>query len=238
MRERLGFSSPGSKMLADLAATGIKNFMTAQQVILDIMAQQNTILADGLKPGLSGTPAEGLAEVVHQGLDNFISAQKEFLDIYEAQAEGAVNDFGEGKHFDTGRLSELARKEMRNFLESQKKFLDIVETQLITKKKSAAEHVENGSRRVDVFEMAKKSVDAFIGAQQRLLDLASDQIENEVKFARDVLSLEKGPTTTMADVVKKSVDSFVAAQKALVDLASKPRKPAEPGEDRGSAAAA
>jgi hypothetical protein len=234
LRERLGFSAPNAKSLTDFAAIGMKNFknfMEAEQVILDVVARQNTIVADGLEPAVSGTPVEGLAEVVRQGLDNFITAEKQFLDILEAQADGATADFEEGKRFDTGRLSEIAREGMRNFLHSQKKFLDIVEEQLVAKKDPTPEPAHNGATRVDIFEMAKKSVNAFIEAQQRLLDLASDQIEMDVKFTREMLNVERGPATTLAETVRKSIDSFVAAQKALGELASKPRKAAEGAEE-------
>jgi hypothetical protein len=227
LRDRFGFSAPNAKSFSDFAAIGMKNFksfMEAEQVILDVVARQNTIVAEGLKPGVSGTPVEGLAEVVRQGLDNFIAAQKQFLDILEAQADGATEDFEEGNRFDTGRLSEIAREGMRNFLHSQKKFLDIVEDQLVGKKGRMPKAVPNGADSVDIFDMAKKSVNAFVEAQQRLLDLASEQIEMDVKFTREMLNVERPPATTLADTVRKSIDSFVAAQKALAELASKPRK--------------
>jgi hypothetical protein len=227
VRERLGFATPRSKALADMTVKGIKNFMAAQQILLDIVAKQNAIVAEGLKPGVKGTPAEGLAEVVHQSMENFVAAQKELLGIFEAQAEGAVNDWGDGKCFESRRISELARDETRSFLESQKKYLDILEEQLTVKREAGME-AANGDQRVDIFDMVKKTVDTFIDAQQRLLDLVSDQIEADVKFARELFDTEARPITTLSDLMKKSVDSFVAAQKALVDLASKPRKPAEP----------
>jgi hypothetical protein len=233
LRERLGWSAPNAKSLSDLAAIGIKNFksfMEAEQVILDVVARQNSILAEGLKPHVAGTAVEGLAEVVRQGLDNFINAQKQFLDILEAQADGATADFEEGKRFDTGRLAEAAREGTRNFLHSQKKFLDIVEEELLAGKEPSKAS-DNGGKSVDVFEMAKKSVNGFIEAQQRLLDLASEQIEMDVKFTREMFNVERGPVTTLSDTVRKSIDSFVAAQKALAELASKPRKMAEPAAD-------
>jgi hypothetical protein len=226
LRERLGFSAPNAKSLSDFAAIGMKNFkafMEAEQVILDVVARQNTVVAEGLKPGFSGTPVEGLAEVVRQGLDNFVIAQKQFLDILEAQADGITEDFEEGKRFDTGRLSEIARDGMRNFLHSQKKFLDIVEEQLVGKK-GRSKAAPDGPDSVDIFDMAKNSVNAFIEAQQRLLDLASEQIQMDVKFTREMFNVERPPATTLADTVRKSIDSFVAAQKALAELASKPRK--------------
>jgi hypothetical protein len=237
LRERIGFSTPASKKLADFAGQGIKTLMEVQRQMLDVAARQNSILSEGLKPGLADTPINCLAEVVHQGLDNFITAQKQLLNIIQTHAEGAVNDFGEGKRFETGRLAELAREGTRNFLESQKKFLDIVEEQLTTKKEPAAEKAENGKGSVDIFDMAKKSVDSLIEAQQRLLDLASDQVKANAEFARDVFSTEVRPTT-ISEVMKKSVDSFVAAQKALLDLASKPRKAETPGDEPGQPVAA
>jgi hypothetical protein len=117
-------------------------------------------------------------------------------------------------------------------IQSVKKFLDIVDAQLIAKKSEAAGQTENGHPAIDIFEMANKSVNAFIDAQQRLLDLASEQIDVDVKFARDMFSVETHPTTALADLAKKSVDSFVAAQRALTELASKPREPVEAQEEK------
>lgn len=226
VRERVGLFSPTpTKAVVELAGKGMKNFMEAQQVLLDIAVRQNDIVATGLKPAIAGTPVEGLAEVLHQGFDNFVMAQKHFLDLFEAEADGAIKDFAHSKSFDTGRLADLARDGTKNFLKSQKKFLDIIEKQFTVKKKEGeVEEIVEG--KVDLFEMAKQSTDAFVEAQERLLDLASDQIDVNVKMARQYFSMdtENKPPTTLPDLVKKSVDSFVAAQKALVDLASKPRK--------------
>jgi hypothetical protein len=229
VRERLGLFSPTpSKAAVDLSGRGVHNFFEAQRLLLDMLARQNTIVADGLKPGLTGTPAEALADVVHRGLDNFILAQKRFMDIFEAEAEGAVKDFGEDKRFDAARLTTLAREGMRNFVASQKQFLEIVEEKLAARAEGTTE-AEGEQQHIDLFDMAKQSVDAFVEAQKRLLDLASDQIDVNVKMAREVFSPEtdKRTTTTFPDLVKKSVDSFVAAQKALVEVASRPRKTAE-----------
>ncbi len=232
VRERMGLFSPTpTKAVLELAGKGMKNFIEAQQVLLDMAMRQNEIVATGLRPALADTPVEALAEVVHQGFDNFVSAQKHFLEIFEAEAEGAIKDFSHDRTFDTGRLADLARDGTKNFLRSQKKFLDIVEKQLTGRRTKEAEGEEGEAeeKRVDIFEMAKQSTDAFVEAQERLLDLASEQINVNVKMARQIFSVdtETKPPTTLPDLVKKSVDSFVAAQKALVDLASKPRKTTE-----------
>jgi hypothetical protein len=223
VRERMSFSLPEAKKLADFAEQGVKALTDVERQVLDLAAHENSIVAAGLKPGVVNTPLRGVAEVIHQGLDNFIKAQKEMLKIIESQAEGAINDLGEGKGFDTRRLGELARDGTRSFLESQKKFLDILEEQLTVKRVTRK---KDSGQRVDPFEMAKQSVDALIDTQERLLDIASDQVKASVKFAHDIFTLNGHPTK-VSDMVKKSVDSFVAAQKALMELASKPRKTVE-----------
>jgi hypothetical protein len=228
-RERLGvIAFTPSKTLIDLTSRTVHNFMEAQQMVLDIAAKQNEILADGLKPGYENTPVEALAEVVHQGLANCISAQKHFLEFMEAEVEGAVADFGDGRRFDTGRLAGTAREGVRTFVRSQKKFLDIIDKELLAESDETAEAgIEH--KPIDFFDIAKESVDAYVEAQKRLLDLASDQIDVNVKFVKELFSMDiqRRPPTTIPDVLKKSADSFVAAQKALVELASKPRKPAK-----------
>ncbi len=226
-RERLGVLSPApSKTLMDLTGKGLQNFMEAQKVVLDMASKQTAIVTEGLKPGLAGTPVEGLADVVHQGLENFITAQKSFLAFIEKETQDAVTDAKEGKRFDTAMLSDVAREGVRTFLRTQKKFLEIVEAQVDKTREPGS---ADDAVKVDIFEMAKDGVDAYVEAQKRLMDLASDQIDVNVKFVREMFSLDASgkPAATLPDVLKKSVDSFVAAQKALSDLASKPRKTAE-----------
>jgi hypothetical protein len=165
--------------------------------------------------------------VVHQGVANCIAAQKHFLKFVEAQTEGAFRDFGNGKRFDTGRLADTARDGVRTFVKAQKKFLDIIDKELLAESADASE-AGTEHKAIDMFDIAKESVDAYVEAQKRMLDLASDQIDVNVKFVKELFSMDiqRHPATTIPDVLKKSADSFVAAQKALVELASKPRKPA------------
>jgi hypothetical protein len=224
-RERLSLISPTpSKTLIDLSSKTVHNVVEAQQTVLDIVAKENDIIFEGLKPGVENTCITALAEVVHQGLANCIAAQKEFLSLVEEETEGAVRDLGDARKFDTGRLSRVTREGVRTFVKTQKKFLDIVETELVD------ETVETpdtpAAKPLDFFDIAKDSVDAYVETQKRLLDIASDQINVNVKFVRELFSMDiqRRPPTSLPDVLKKSADSFVAAQKALVDLASKPRK--------------
>jgi hypothetical protein len=230
VRERLGLFSPTlSKNATNLVGKGAHNLFGAQQALLDLLARQNQIVSDGLKPGIAGTPAESIADLIHRGLNNFINTQKEFWKILEEETDGTIKDFGDRKGFKLERIPELARDEMRNLLDSQKKFLTIVEEELFARRKRAAEDYPEKGKGVDVFEMTKESIDAFVHAQQQLLDLAASQVDVNVKLVREVLNPErdKRKTTALPDLMKKSVDSFVAAQKALVEVASKPRHAAE-----------
>ncbi len=224
VRERLGLFSPTlSKNATNLVGKGAHNLFGAQQALLDLLARQNQIVSEGLKPAIAGTPAESIADLIHRGLDNFVTTQKEFWRILEDETDGTIKDFGDRKSFKLERIPELAREEMRNLLESQKKFLTIVEEELFARKKRAAAQPEKGG--VDLFDMTKESIDSFVHAQQQLLDLAASQVDVNVKLVKEVLSPErdKRKTTALPDLMKKSVDSFVAAQKALVEVASKPR---------------
>ena len=227
IRERLGVLSPSpSKALIDLAGKGVENFMEAQKVLLDLAARQNAIVAEGLKPSLRGTPIAGIAEVVSKSVDQFIDAQKHFLHVAGEQTEAVIDDYREGRNFDTSRLSTLAREGMKTFIDNQKKFLDIVEEQ-VTRKPGKKE--SPAAKSPDLFALAKDGVDAFVEAQKRLLDLASSQINVNVEFTREMFNTPGGKTTTSVEtLMRKSVDSFVAAQKALAELASKPRKAATP----------
>jgi hypothetical protein len=223
LRERLGVFKPNpSGAVIDLVAKGIHNFMEAQRIVLDIAARENDILSEGLMPGIAGTPVEGLAEVIRKGMNTFIGAQKVFLEQFEAQTNGAIEDYRHGKGFDSNRMADLARDGVKDFIHSQKEFLDIIETEMLSNK----ERPVMADRNLDLFATAQKSVDALVEAEKRLLDLASNQVNLDVKIVREILNtrMEERSTTTLPEIMKKSVDSFVAAQKALVELASKPRE--------------
>lgn len=225
-RERLQMFSFGpTKPLADLAIKGIHNFMEGERLLLDLAAKQNAIISEGLKPGYARTPIAPVAEVVSKGLDNFFAAQKHFLTVFEKQTDQAIKDLNQGKGFDTGRVGEVVREGMRDFIQTQKKFLDLVQQQIDGK----GEKEPVDGKKVDLFDMAKQSVDSFVEVEKRMLDLVSNQVDVDVKFVRELFSMEvtTKPATTLPEVMKKSVDSFVAAQKALVELASKPRKEEE-----------
>lgn len=222
-RDRLGmFNLTPSNKLVELAAKGLENFMEANKVLLDLAARQNAIVAEGLKPGLAGTPVEGMAEIVRQGVDNLIAAQKRFIDLAEAETKSAVAEYKRDHKVSPAHLTELARDGMKNFLDSQKKFIDIVEHQMSGKKEPA-----KPGKPADLYELAKAGIDTFVDAQKHLLDLASNQIDVNVKFVREAITGGMGAKqepTSLTELMRKSTDSFVAAQKALVELASKPRK--------------
>ena len=138
VRERIGtFSLMPSANLVDLAGKGLENFLEAQRVLLDLAARQNAIIAEGMRPGMLGGPAERVAEMMRQGIDNFITAQKAFLDMTETRPAPLSPIIVRWAAFPSTRVTDLARDGVRNFLESQKKFLDIVEEQ-VTRPRQAA----------------------------------------------------------------------------------------------------
>jgi hypothetical protein len=231
VRERMGFTLPPARKLADFTGESVKTLLDVQRQVLDLSLRQNTIIQAGLKARLAKTPFDGLAEVLHKGFENFIVVQKQLLDAVQLQSDGALDDFGDGKPFDNGRFAELARDAVSKFLDGHKQFLAAVQDQFSGRKEVDQ---EGTGQPVELLDIAKQSVDAMVETQQHLLDMISEQVKANVTFARDIFSFDANPAK-FSEVVKKSVESFVAAQKALVDLAAK--QPGKPRED-GQAAAA
>ncbi len=223
VRDRVGLSAPPAKKVADFAGQSVKTLMDVQQTVLDLALRQNSIIQAGLKPRLDKTPFGGLAELLHKGLENFVVAQKQILEAVQTQADGALDDFGDGQPFDSGKPAELARDAVNKFLEGQRQFLKAVQEQIAGKTEACG---EGASETVGLLDAARQSVDAIVETQQRLLDMVSGQVKANVTFAREVFSFDAQPAT-FSDAVKKSVDSFVAAQKALVELAARPAQTQE-----------
>lgn len=232
VRDRVGFTPPSARKLADLGGKTAHTLLDMQRQFLDLVMRENSIFQAGMKTRLAKTPLSGVAHVLHQSLEQCVGAEKQLLDFVQTQSDGAMDDFGEGKPFDTGRLKEVAREAVNRILDSQKQFLSLLQDQ-IAKTKEAAE--EPAAETIDLVDMAKQSVDALVETQQKLLDMVTEQVKTNVSFAREIVAVDAHPAT-FSEVVKKSVDSFVAAQKALVDLAAKPRQPGD--GDQGHAAAA
>ncbi len=230
VRDRVGFSPPPAKKVADFTGQHVRTMLDMQRQALDLVLKQNSILQAGLVTRLAKTPLGGVTEVLHKSLEHFIATQKQLLDAVQTQTEGALQDFADGRPFNSGRLPELGREAVNRFLEGQKQILSVVQERIA---ESKDEPTESAVEALAVVEMAKQSVDALVETQQKLLDIISEQVKVTETFAREVFTSDVN-RATFSDVVKKSMESFTAAQKALVDLAAKPREK----DDAGKAAAA
>ena len=125
---------------------------------------------------------------------------------------------------------------MKTFLESQKNSWTSSAKRNWSKKEEPGLHPEaEGS--VDLIGMAKKGVDSFVDAQKHLLDLASEQVDVNVKFAKEILTIRRDetPATSLSDLDAEERGQFCrgakgaggtgveAASEGEEDLKSRPR---------------
>lgn len=213
-------STPG--MMTEVAGEGVSNFIAAQRVLLHLAQRENELVMTGVKENAGGSArVSAMIEFVRRSVDNYIDMQQHFLTLAAKEADGWVDAMKAGKPFAGVDLAEVAREGMQNFVRSQKKYLDIVAeeaTHVIEGTKNG-----NGVAKTDIAELAREGAEAFIDAQKKLLDVAAQQMEVNLKAARETMeAISPLPPIALGDLTRHAVDAFVGAQKSLLDLMAKP----------------
>ena len=225
MRERINFSPlrPLTGII-DLAGQGLANFVAAQKILLDLVAEENGLVMQGVRDGLglTGTPAL-MTDAIREGVDEFVGMQKKFLDLVDTQAKAAVGSITEGKPYEGKSMAEVTRQGLENFVHTQQKFLELV-TEAAGAGKGSQKALKPAPHR-KVSATVQESVDKFVDAQKKLLDVAAAQIEGAMKTAETMIRPSAEPSTTVGEVARRGFENFVNAQKSLLDVAMKPFLP-------------
>jgi len=199
VRERLTATRPlAADVLGEVAGEGVTNFIAAQKILLDLARKENDIVLNGVKERVPTATAAAMTDLLRRSVDTFIGLQKHFLDLASKQTASWVEAAKTGKALSSKGLADLAREGMENFVDAQKKFLDIVaeETTRAAKGRDGGAHA---NKPTELAELARESVEAFIEAQKKLLDTAGEQIQVNLKAARQATGfLTPVPGTNLA----------------------------------------
>jgi hypothetical protein len=229
VRERVNFSPlrPLTAMV-DLVGQGIANFVAAQKILLELAAEENALVFQGVRDGmgLTGTPA-AVTDAVGEAVHTFVGMQKKYLDMVEEQSQAVVAAIKEGKPYEGKNLGEVAREGLENFVHTQKRFLDLV-TDVTRAEADGKRKVLKPSERRQLVALAKDGMEKLVDSQKKLLDVAARQIDGGVTTVQDMVRPSPEPSTTVGEFVRRGVENVINAQKSLLDVAMKPFLPPPP----------
>jgi hypothetical protein len=226
MRERL--SKPRFRadiLAAKLADNGIAGVTGTGKILLDFLAGETSLLADGLKEGLSFVPAAGsVAAIVKHRVETLVGMQKRLLDATAEQAHAIAESYQGPTDFTLPRMRELTRQAVMGFVNTEKQFLGLVSDELAVAGEREPGHRAARQRSKILVRLARQSVEKYIDAQKKLLELAIHQFEAARAIEKHAEAEEQqAPVTSWAELTQKSVRNFVHAEKQLMDITVKPK---------------
>ena len=175
-------SGPAST-LANWARQGMESFVATQKILLDLVAQQNSLALGFVRERVNFSPLRpltGMVELTGQGITNFVAAQKILLDL--AAEENAlvlcgVKD-GLGLSGTAAAMTDAVRDGVKAFVGMQKKFLDMVDEQT----KAAVGALTEGKpyEGKSLAEVTRQGLENFISTQKKFLDLVTEATQPQV----------------------------------------------------------
>lgn len=217
-------SSPQGR-LATWARQGIESFVAAQNILLDLTAQQNALVIGVLRERInfSQFSPDALVKMADQGVSNLTSAGQILLDLAAGESAVVIDGLKEGFRLPVaaGAAADVLRDRITTFIEMQKRLLDATAEQAHT----VAESYEQGEglhATENMAALARKGLEGFVETEKKFLDLASSEVSAAVEASKSGRKpAPRDRAKVLTDVARESVDKFVDAQKKLVDLAIK-----------------
>jgi hypothetical protein len=201
--------------------TGMDRLMASQKILMDLVANQNTIATNALKDQLDSvvaSPGATLSGFAREGLHNSMEAQKVMLDLLRKQNDivlGGVKD-AVGNSGPISAMTELLRRSVKVLVESQQDFLTAAEKQTNAWLDSARAGEVFGDK--EARQLIREGLDNFERTQRKLLDAFSEA----ASWSEDKESPDTGSGEAKSDLggmARDSADALLQAQKKILDLA-------------------
>jgi hypothetical protein len=210
---------------AAMAKQGLESFIATQKILLDLVAQQNSLAIGFVRERVNFSPLRpltGMVELAGYGLVNFVAAQKILLDL--AADENAlvltgVKD-GLGLSGTAAAVTDAVRDGVNAFVAMQKKFLSLVEEQGA----AAFEAIKEGKpyEGKNLSEVTREGIENFVHTQKKMLDLV---VEVAAPHSNGKAAKKGAKPATerreMMDLAKEGLGTFVVSQKKLMDVAQR-----------------
>ncbi len=215
-------ASPPSNPLMGWARQGIESFVAAQKIVLDLAAQENSLVFGVVREQFGKPlfrPGETLAEIADNGIKNATTAGKILLDLAAGEAALVVDSVKEGLPLPVPAAAtvEVVRHRLDTLVGMQKRLLDVAagETHAVAESYRQGQGLMAGAK---VAEMARRGIEAFVDSEKKFLDLAT----HEVSAATNGSKPHAKPRERMEVLTKLArvgAERYMEAQKGLLELA-------------------
>jgi len=209
--------------LAVWARQGIESFVAAQKILLDLTAQQNSLLIGMIRERLSEPgfqPGVALARMADKGVENFTNAGKILLDFAAGETGLMVDGVKKGLKLPAavGGAAEVFRHRVETLIGLQKRLLDAAAEQTHVAAESYREG--KGLRALEgMTEFARRGMEDFVETEKEFLDLATEEVSTALRGGREVREPAGDRSKVVSKLAREGVEKYIDAQKKLLELA-------------------
>lgn len=215
-------ASPAAKVMG-WARQGVESFVTVQNILLDLTAQESALAIGVLRERLnlrSLRPRISITTAADKSVATLTSAGKIMVDLAEGENALVTEGLKEGLRLSprTGAIADLIRARIEAYLEMYKRVLDITAEQT-----HATLEAYNDGRglkiRNGLSEMARQSVIGMVETEQKFLDTAAEQVTIALQPPKEVKKPVRDRSKALAHLAYEGIDKVADAEKKLIDLA-------------------
>lgn len=209
--------------LTGWARQGIESFVAAQNILLDLTAQQNALAIGVIRERL-GTrrlhPGAVITKMADRGVSTATTAGKILLDLAAGENALAVEGLKEGLRLSAraGAMADLLRDRVDTLVEMQKHVLETAaeQTHRVVEAYQEGKGLDAAG---GVVEAVRQSLQAMVKTEKKFLDMAVEQVTIATEAGKEPRKPARDRTKVLAHLAREGVDKFVEAQKKLLDLA-------------------
>lgn len=209
--------------LAIWARQGIESFVAAQKILLDLTAQQNSLLIGMIRERLSEPgfqPGKALARMADKGVENFTTAGKILLDFAAGETGLVVDGVKKGLRLPgpVGGAAEVFRHRVHTIIGLQKRLLDAAAEQTHVAAESYREG--KGLRAIEgVTEFARRGMEDFVETEKEFLDLATEEVSTVLRGGKEAREPAGDRSKLVSKLAREGVEKYIDTQKKLLELA-------------------
>lgn len=209
--------------LAVWARQGIESFVAAQKILLDLTAQQNSLLIGMVRERLSEPafkPGMALARMADKSVENFTTAGKILLDFAAGETGLILDGVKKGLPLPAavGGVAEVFRHRVDTLIGLQKRLLNAAAEQTHVVTESYREG--KGLRAIEgVTELARRGVEDFVDTEKEFLDLATEEVSTVLRGGGEVREPAGDRSKLVSKLAREGVEKYIDAQKKLLELA-------------------
>jgi hypothetical protein len=210
--------------LVGWARQGIESFMAAQKILLDLTAQQNSLLIGMVREQMSKPrfrPGPAIAKVADKGVENITAAGKILLDLAAGETALVVDGLKEVVPLPrvAGTVANVVRHRVATIIDMQKRLLDAAAEQTHTVAEDYREGKGLLGAGASAVELARRGIETLVETEKKFLDLAAHEVSSATKGNGEGRKPARARYKVLTELAREGSEKYIEAQKKLLNLA-------------------